>query len=426
MSSSDVDEAIRQAELALAALSQSPAPPGTDPDRAVASFRAACHALDAVGPRAIEVLARAIASPNPLEFSRAQSAARILAELVDPDAAGALLRAALAHDPASSFRAWFALRNLRRSPAHFAEVAGVAMLTAPTEVEQRRRDLLADALGRQLHAERYAEVAAWASSQRPYVRQTIVKALARWGGPAAVAHLETALADGDRIVASWAAFGLLFEVEHADALRVLVASRRAKQAKLRAEVVGLLGLLPHPAAVKPVIESTEDAATGVRLAAIVGAGNAGVRQSLLALSALLDHKSAAVAEQAAAILRDLLGHDPGYTWKARRLSAVSVERVRKLCREIHDQWAPGERHVRGALATAARFADALTGFDTGAASWSLVGMAGQRFGLDPAADVIANWDAIQQVRAWATTQGGALRAGAFYLRGEIMDASALD
>lgn len=423
MSAAVITEAIEQAELALASLSQ---PPGPSPDevvRAVTAFRAACAALDATGSRAIPVLAGRLTSPDPLAFSHAQAAARILAELADPDAASALLQAALSEDPTVSFRAWFALRNLRRSAASYTRIADVVQ-DAGADGARGQRDVLADAMGRQLTADRYGEVAAWASSHSSaYVRQSIVKALARGGGPQAVLHLRAALADGDPIVSSWAAFGLVLESHDEAAFGTLLTHSRAKRAEVRVEAIGLLGVLPVPAAVEPLIDATRDRSGNVRLAAIVGCGNMGVRQCLPALAKLLAHDHAQTVEQAAAVLATLLGRDPGYAWQSRRVAPEAVQRVQVLCRDTFEQWGPDERHVRGAVMTAGVLAEALLGFDTGAAFWSFVGMAGQRFDFDPAADLIANWDAVERLRAWASADGAALRPGGFYLCGRLIPAT---
>jgi HEAT repeat protein len=335
VSSQAVDEAIRAAAEALARLTL-PALPEDDFAAAVAAFRRACAALAALGASATDSLTRLLNSPEPQDFARAQTAARVLAELGDPAAARALLDAARSADLTRAFRAWFALRLLRRTPESYALLADAAMASPPPADPQRRAGLeqLADALVRQLHPARYDEVAAWAAAHdNAQVRAAVVKALARWGGPEAVPHLRAALTDREPAVSLWAAFGLLWEVEDEAALQALLAAPKAKQKKPRAEAVALLGWLPAPAAVAPLLEATRDAGEAIRLAAIVGAGNAGVRQSVLALAGLLDHASAATAEQAAAVLPQLVGRDLDYQWEGRKLTRDCVERVRRLCRE---------------------------------------------------------------------------------------------
>lgn len=419
-----VTDTIQKASLLLGQLGQSGADL-TSIESAVLGFRDLCREAT---PSAMHVIVERASTANAFDASAAQAAARMLAEIGGARATQALLELTLSTDLTQSLRGWFALGNLRRSPEHYELVAARAV-NASAGVASAQ-NLLADALGRQLSADKYGEAMAWAQRHPvSYVRQAMFKALARRGGPEAELFLREALTDDDPVIAGWAAFGLLMEGHHEGAPRapidVLLALQRSKSKEARLEAVTLLGLLPHPESVAPVLDSTSDRVAAVRLAAIVGCGNLGVRESLPALTPLLAHSSPATAEQAAAILRDLLGEDPGYQWQGRALTAASIAEVQGLCQRLSQTWIPGKRYLHGELGSSAGYARAVVEGTPSSAFWSLAGMAGQRFDYDPTADVIANWEPLSRLRAWAALEGASLSPGGFYLHGQVLSPAPL-
>jgi HEAT repeat protein len=398
---------------------QTPGTPAEGRAEAIEAFAEACRAIEDRGPAAIHAIARTVESKDPGMSARATAAARILAEVGTWEAAAALIRIALSDDITVAGRALGALPSMRVSQAAQALLVDAVRTPAPF-VEEQRRSLLAEGLGRQLVAGADFEATAWAA-EHPLenVRCAWTRALARVGGPAALAHLPARLDDADATVRAWAAFGLVLEGD-LDKLPLLVQCARGRSAGERAAAVGLLGVLPVPEAVTPVLAATTDRSPLVARAAIVRAGQLGVRASLLAISDQLENRRADIVEQAAWSLRDLLGEDPGFAWMGRRLTAASVAAVRGRCRAAHEAWPPRLRHALGRLITPDAAAKALDGAGSQAAYFTLLGMCGCSFGYDPGADAVANREPIRKLRRWATDERRSLTPGAFYLKGKVV------
>jgi len=408
---------------------------------AIEAFRQACRAIEQGGPSAIEPIAALASAAKPASEARTPSgpagqisprphaAARILAEVGTTEAAAALVRIALHTDILIAGRALDALPSLRISQAAQSLLVD-AVRGATSGAEGQRRSLLADGLGRQLVTGADFEATLWARAHPlANVRAAWARALARAladagapsGNPSATASLREMLDDPDSMVRAWAAFGLVLAGE-VRALSVLARCARSRRSDERAAAVGLIGVLPLPEAVPPVLTATDDRSPLVARAAIVRAGNLGVRTGLLAVAGQLSCKRTDVVEQAAWTLRELLGQDPGFAWSGRRLTAASAAAVMTRCRAIHERWAPRTRYMHGQTMTAHAVSCTLERGEADAqpAFFTLLGMSGRSFGYDPGADEVANRGAVEALVAWAAEHGSGLAPGAFYFRGERM------
>ncbi len=393
-----------------------PGAPTEERVEAVAAFAAACRVIGEHGPRAVDELAA-------LAVSGVPSAARILAEVGTTEAAEALVRIALTQDIALAGHAFAALSSMRTSQT--AQALLIDAVHDSPGADAHRRGLLAPGLARQLVTSDDFDATLWAGTHPlANVRAAWARALSRAGGPAAATHLPAMAADPDPLVRMWAAFGLILEGD-TSALPVILRCLRSRRSEERAAAVGLLGVLPLPAAALPVLETTGDRSPVVACAALLRAAHLGVRASLLTIADQLDHARADIVEHAVWALRELLGEDPGFAWSGRRLTAASVAAVRARCRGAHELWAPRSRYLRGAPMTASAVAAALdepSGCDAEAAFFTLLGMSGCSFGFDPAADEVANREPARKLQAWAAEHGRSLIPGAFYLRGALVHA----
>ena len=390
---------------------------------AAGAFALACRAIEERGPHAIDPIAKRAASPDPAEAARADAAARILAEVGTIEAAHALVRLALVPEACVSERALGALPSMRVSQATQSLLVD-AVHGAGLGPEAQRRGLLADGLGRQLVTGADFEATAWAATHPlAIVRAAWARALARCGGPVASALLRPLLADQEAEVRAWAAFGLVLEGD-TSALEELMQGTKSRRSDERATAVSLLGLLPLPEVVAPVLAAIADRSPMVARTALSRAGTLGVRDSLLALAGQLDSRRTDIVEQAASSLRDLLGEDPGFAWSARLLTPASAAAVRARCRATCDAWPAGLRHLHGRPLTAWTAAAAIGGaggMDAQAAFYVLLGMSQLSFGFDPAADMVANRDPIRKLRSWAAEHGKRLLPGGFYFRGLLVE-----
>lgn len=386
------------------------------------AFAAACRAIEEHEPSAALALAELAVSLDPLSLSRALAAARILAEVGTTEAVAALVRIALSQDIAVASRALSVLPSMRTSQAAQALLTD-AVRDGTTGAEIQRRSLLAPGLGRQLITSDDFEATAWARTHPiATVRAAWARALARAGGPAASAYLPAMTDDPEALVRVWAAFGLVLEGE-TDALPVLVRCVRSRRSDERAAAVGLLGVLPLPAAAPHVLAATSDRSPLVACIALMRSAHVGVRGGLLALADQLDHRRTDIVEHAAWALRELLGSDPGFAWSGRRLTPASVAAVRARCRSTHEVWAPASRYLHGEPLTAravARELDEPAGGAAEAAFFTLLGMSGRSFGYDPAADEVANREPARRLAAWAEENGRSMIPGAFYHRGALV------
>jgi HEAT repeat protein len=399
--------------------------PGTGPEErveAIESFAAACRALEEYGMRSVKALEELALSADPAALPEAFCAARILAEIGTADAADALVRVALSPDIAVAGRALAALPSMRLSQVSQTRLID-AMRGQATLADTHRRSLLAPGLARQLLVSDDFEATAWARLHPLVtVRAAWARALARVGGAAAKAHLPAMADDPEAIVRVWAAFGRILEGD-TGALAILVRGLASRSCEERVASVGLLGVLPLPEVVPHVLAATLDRSPVVACAALMRAGHLGVRDSLLAIAAQLDHRRTDVVEHAAWALRDLLGEDPGLAWSGRRLTAACVGEVRAACRATHALWAPGMRYLEGRPLDAravARVLDRPAGGDVEAAYFTLLGMSGCSFGFDPAADEVANRRSVRKLAAWAAERGRCLIPGAFHHRGTVV------
>ncbi len=214
--------------------------------------------------------------------------------------------------------------------------------------EVQRRSLLGPGLARQLVSSDDFEDTAWAKVH-PFaaVRASWARALSGAGGPTAATHLASMVDDADVSVRAWAAFGLVLGGE-TGALALLVRCANSRRSEERVAAVGLLGVVPLPGAVAPVLLATSDRSPVVACAALVRCAHLGSRDGLLAIAEQLDHSAR----------RRRRARRLGPARVARRGPRVRVvgptphhgERGggARRSRATHELWAPETRYVQGA------------------------------------------------------------------------------
>lgn len=408
----NITEAIEQAEWALVPIQRSPAKSQKELRDAVASFRLVCRRLTETGPGTIEPLRKLIFSTNPLEFNKAQTAARILPLLQFPEIPYILLEAALSPDTIISNRGWQNLLYLPKSEDHFRMAADVF------NEHKESQHLLIDAFSNQTVQSFYPFARqCMQENPNPYVRRSLVNMLIAGHEQEAAAILRIALDDNDNIVRIRSAFGLVLYGER-ELLSILEEAAGSKAAAVRAEAVTWLSRLPLPSVVHTVLKSLKDKSTRVRMDGIAAAHDLGVRESLLLLRDFLDLKSIPLVEQAAVLLQNLAGRDMPYDWKGRRLTSFSVKNVRMLCQNMYDYWDSEYRYLNGRPMNVTALTEAL--FSHHSAYWILVGMTGHHFDFVPGLDPIFNWEAANKWKSWAHTHEKDFKPGHWYYLGEKM------
>jgi hypothetical protein len=418
-SRTSIKEAIQQAEWDLVLIHRSQAASEEELRQAIESFQSVCQKLIAFGPEVVGPLRELVLSTQFGDFNQSQTAARILPELPFPEAAQVLLEAALSPDPVTANRGWQNLQCLPPSEGNFQMLAEA--FTAPTrnDAERHKQHLLIDALGRQSVPAFFQAAEQWIQDgSDTYVRRSLAISLSADGRPEAVAILRAAMNDHDAIVQIRAIFGLILAGEQ-ELLGRLLDAAQARTVGVRIEAISWLGRLSLPTVAQPVLNGLSDTSTKVQMASIVGIHDLGVRESLIPLTDVLNHRSIQIVEQAAIMLRKLVGCDLPYAWEGRRLTPASVVAVQELCHHIYNNWEPGSRYLHGKLMTIRELADSLLLHH--AAFWILAGMTGQRFDFVSSGDILVNWHSIQRWCLWTKEHESDFQPGLWYYLGHLQD-----
>jgi HEAT repeat protein len=406
--------ALSRAEWALTAINAG----GTNADmeRARTQFRQTVAQLEKSGPAVVPYLRSLVAAGDPLGFSKARTAARLLARLGFDDSARALVDEALSQNLISATVARQALSDLDTSEAHFKILADA--LTPAASVGAEVTNALIDALGRQRVPAFYALAESWLSNGDESIRRSLTLSLVIDGGSEAVRLLEMRREDRDPIVRIRALAGLVFAGQRS-LVAVLIQSAETGGIEARYEALKWLGLLPLPETVEPLRQSLRASSPKLRVAALAGVSNAGVAQSLIDLSEALESTDTRTVEQAAALLVRLIGRPLPFEWKGRRLTGTSAKAVQDVSAEVSRQWIDGKRYRAGRLLTVQGLVEELVTSDAQTAFWILAGMTSQRFGFDPHVDQLKNWRSIEEWRAWAARHADAYEPGGWYYRGDV-------